>query len=189
MLGGSRECWLRTPINDHDKYTNCYEKFGIPVLKPFENGRMQAKFGNFTIRAFDLTDKDGKFVHTNSDGSECPCYGFYITHPELGTMVYATDCEYIKYRFSNINHFLVEANYSSEYVQNMSANTEHIYKGHMSIETACEFIKANNSNGLKNVILCHLSTLNSHDGKFIESMSKITNCPITIAYKGIVVNL
>lgn len=189
MLGGSRECWLRTPINDHNAYTKDFEKLGIPVLKPFENGRMQAKFGNFTIRAFDLTDKDGKFVHTNSDGSECPCYGFYITHPELGTMVYATDCEYIKYRFSNINHFLIEANYSAEYVQNMSVNTEHIYKGHMSIETACDFIKANNSDSLKTVLMGHLSTINADTIQFTEMMSKIVKITPKCVSRGMTINL
>lgn len=175
---------------DHFAYAKDFDKLGIPSLKPFTDGKMSAKFGGFSIKAFDLTDMSGKFVHTNSDGSECPCYGFYIHHKDLGTLVYATDCEYIKYRFPNVNHFLIEANYSDKYIQDTSVNRNHVYKGHMSIQTACGFIDANNSDSLKTVLMGHLSTKNADAMEFIEEMKKVVNKPyIDVAHKGLILEL
>lgn len=175
---------------DHFAYAKDYDKLGIPSLKPFVDGKMSAKFGGFNIKAFDLTDMSGKFVHTNGDGTECPCYGFYITHKDLGSFVYATDCEYIKYRFPGVNHFLIEANYSDKYVEDTSVNRNHVYKGHMSIQTACGFIQANNSDSLKTIILGHLSTKNAEPMEFIEEMRKVADKPVIhVAHKGLIIDL
>ena len=35
---------------------------------------------------FENRDKSGRWLHNNGDGSECPCYGFYITHPDIGSL-------------------------------------------------------------------------------------------------------
>ena len=46
----------------------------------------------------------------------------------------------------------------------------HVLRGHMSIDTACEFVKANASPDLQNVVMCHLSKENADANKFIEKM-------------------
>ena len=43
----------------------------------------------------------------------------------------------------------------------------------MSIDTACDFVKANASDQLQNVIMCHLSNENADAGKFIEKMKTV----------------
>ena len=42
----------------------------------------------------------------------------------------------------------------------------------MSIDTACEFVKANASDQLQNVIMCHLSSENADKDSFIEKMKR-----------------
>lgn len=56
-------------------------------------------YSKFTANTFELTDKDGSFKHTNADGTECPCYGFLITHPDMGRLLYITDTELVKLGF------------------------------------------------------------------------------------------
>ena len=107
---GDKGCDYKShpPTLDHSKSVKDFEDMGIPVCKPYEALLMNQFLENsyFTVRTFDLTTLDGRWTHTNADGSECPCYGFLITHPEMGRMLYITDTELIKWRFKGINHIL-----------------------------------------------------------------------------------
>ena len=168
-------CIVSHVHSDHSKSVKDFEDMGIPVCKPYEALLMNQFLANsyFTVRTFDLTTLDGRWTHTNSDGSECPCYGFLITHPEMGRMIYATDTELIKWKFKGINHILLGVNYDKDLIDNEdSAKVNHVYRGHMSIDTACDFVKANNSKDLQNVIMCHLSKNNADKDLFIGKMKK-----------------
>ena len=130
--------------------------------------------GEFTVKSFDLTTIDGNWTHTNADGSECPCYGFLIIHKEMGKMLYITDTELIKWRFEGINHILLGVNYDKDLIDRDNAGkTNHVFRGHLSIDTACDFVKANCSDALQNVIMCHLSSENADKDLFIEKMKKV----------------
>lgn len=150
---------------DHAKSVNDFENMGIPVFshKDMEidfggehEERKHIRYGNFGINAFALTDKNGKFMHTNNDGSECPCYGFLIEHEDMGKLLYITDTELVKWRFSGISHILISCNYQKKYISD-SAKRNHVLRGHMELETVKDFIRANKSNALRTVILCHMS--------------------------------
>ena len=39
----------------------------------------------------------------------------------------------------------------------MAGNREHVFRGHLELETVKNFVTANNSSALQNVILCHMS--------------------------------
>lgn len=59
-----------------------------------------------------------------------------------------------------------------------------------SIDTACEFVKANVSDQLHNVIMCHLSKENADAGKFIEKMKKtVPNVNVCVAEPGMKLEL
>ena len=93
---------------DHSLSVQDLEHMGIPVFKPYESLEpMEIGFTGGIIMAFDLTTLDGKWTHTNADGTECPCYGFLITHPEMGKLLYITDTEFCKWRFADVNHILI----------------------------------------------------------------------------------
>lgn len=165
---------------DHAKYISEYEKAGIPVFKPYANMKdMDLRGGvGFKIIAFDL-------VH------DVPCYGFYITHPDIGVLVYASDTEYIKYRFKNVNHILVEANYSDELIDSEASNREHVLRGHMSLKTALDFISTNDNPALRNVVLLHLSDKNADSAEFLQKTKETIKygADCYIADKGLEVDL
>lgn len=178
-------CIVSHVHSDHSKSVKDFEDIGIPVCKPYEDLLMNQFLANsyFTVRTFDLTTLDGRWTHTNSDGSECPCYGFLITHPEMGKMLYITDTELIKWKFKGINHILLGTNYDKDLVNvDNQSKVNHVFRGHLSIDTACEFVKSNNSNDLQNVIMCHLSSENADSDSFIDKMKKVAkNANVDVA--------
>lgn len=187
---GDKGCDYKShPPLDHSKSLNDFNSMGIPVFAPYEKfePHFYTKiYGEFEVKDFPLTTTDNSWTHTNADGSECPCYGFLITHPEMGRMIYATDTELIKWRFKGINHILLGVNYDKDLIDNEdSAKVNHVYRGHMSIDTACDFVKANNSKDLQNVIMCHLSKNNADKDLFIEKMKKtVPNANVDVAGAG-----
>lgn len=155
---------------DHAKYIGEYGKSGIPVWKPYNTDFYKScdmkKYGTFEVRTFPNQNKDRRWLHNNSDGSECPCYGFHIKHPDMGSLVYATDTEYIRWRFNGVNHIMVEANYDMQFVNREEPNYEHRLRGHMSLPTALDFISTNDNPALRNVVLIHLSDKSADSALF-----------------------
>lgn len=166
---------------DHSKSVKDFEAMGIPVCKPYETLLMNQFLPNsyFTVRAFDLTTIDGNWTHTDANGEPCPIYGFLITHPEMGRMLYITDCELIKWKFKDINHILLGVNYDKDLVDTDNPKANHVFRGHLSIDTACDFVKTNHSDNLQNVIMCHLSSENADKDSFIEKMKKVA-CGVNV---------
>lgn len=183
-------CIVSHAHSDHSKSVKDFEAMGIPVFTPYISLKPMRMGKEFKIQAFDLTTVDGRWTHTNADGSECPCYGFLITHPDMGRMIYATDTELIKWRFKNVNHILLGVNYDPELLSGDDAKKNHVVRGHMSIDTACEFVKANASDQLQNVIMCHLSAENADKDSFINKMQKaVLNANVCIAEPGMELEL
>lgn len=182
---GDKGCDYKShPPLDHSKSLNDFNSMGISVFKPYIIEKpMKIGNGYFRVQAFDLTTLDGSWTHTNADGTPCPIYGFLITHKEMGRMLYITDCELVKWKFKDINHILLGVNYDNDLIDNEDpAKVNHVYRGHMSIDTACNFVKANNSKDLKNVIMCHLSSENADSDSFIEKMKKVArNANVDVA--------
>lgn len=159
--------------SDHNKSLKDFINMGIPVFAPYLSLESMKMETEFNIRMFDLTTIDGSWTHTNADGTTCPIFGFLITHKEMGRMLYITDCELIKWKFKDINHILLGVNYDKDLVDTDNPKANHVFRGHLSIDTACDFVKANNSDSLQNVIMCHLSSENADKDSFIEKMKKV----------------
>lgn len=159
---------------DHSKSVNDFKAMGIPIYAPYISQKpMAIGSGAFRIQSFDLTTVDGRWTHTDADGTPCPTFSFLITHKEMGRMLYITDTELIKWRFKDINHILLGVNYDKDLVDTDNPKANHVFRGHLSIDTACDFVKANDSDSLKNVIMCHLSSENADKDSFIEKMKKV----------------
>lgn len=177
---------------DHSKSVSDLRKIGIKVATPYLANdvyslvRLYFDHTRFRVIAFELATKDGKWTHTNADGSECPCYGYVISHPEMGKLLYVTDTEFVKWRFDDLNHILLGVDYDKNMVDmNNPMKASHVLRGHLSIDTACDFVKANNSDSLQNVIMCHLSSENADKDSFIEKMKNAVNgANVDIAEQG-----
>lgn len=181
---------------DHSKYIEQYLKKGLLVHMPrsMKNNLdlsyvynaisvdigVTYELGNFTIKPFEL-------VHS------VDCLGYYIYHKDLGKMLFITDTEYVKYRFDKlgINHIVVEANYSKELLNRGKVNSNHVLKGHMEINTTTNFLKENDTDSLKNVVLVHLSDSNSDEQLFSKLTTKVLHegVRVTIASAGLSVPL
>ena len=139
-----------TPIFDHSKSVDDFKRYGISVFEPYKDDKFERKniFGGFGIYPFEL-------VH------DVPCFGFYITHTDMGSLVYLSDTEYCKYRFPRVNHILIEANYDKRIIDSSHPAKEHILRGHLELQTTKAFVLANKTPDLRNIILCHLSSENA----------------------------
>ena len=149
---------------DHSLSVNEFRIRGIPIYKPYADKPdaklLIAYFGRFHIQCFPLEH-------------DVPCYGYLITHPEMGKLVYITDTAYCKYRFKGLNHILVECNYDEQMLSEDYAARGHVLHDHMEIQTTCRFIQANSSDALKNVILCHLSSENISEKTAMDEVNQI----------------
>lgn len=164
---------------DHSAVAGDFEKMGIPVFTPYESEMVrQVRFyGEFVIKSFPLAH-------------DVPCFGFLVEHPDMGRLLYASDTEYIRYKFKNMNHILVEANYSPDCMESTNnPKRNHVLTGHMSIDTAVEFLKANTSPALCNVVLLHLSESNSDESQFKAAAETVVDCSVYVADKGLEVEL
>lgn len=167
-------------VSDHAKYIPDFDKYGIPIFKPYDGGKQNIKYGGFKIHAFPLPH----------DGVECR--GFLIEHDELGKLLYLTDFEYCKYSFKSyaVNHIIVEANYSLDYVNKKKENWLHVLQGHAEQKTTMDFIKANITDSLKTVLLCHLSQCSIDGAECIEEAKKIAlNAYVDYARAGLEIEL
>lgn len=161
---------------DHSKSVKDFRQMGIRIYGLYSKAvpMKTMKIGEFTVKPFDLATIDGSWTHTDANGEPCPIFGFLITHKEMGRMLYITDCELIKWKFKDINHILLGVNYDKDLVdKDNDPKTRHVFRGHLSIDTACDFVKANYSDSLQNVIMCHLSSENADSDSFIEKMKKV----------------
>ena len=168
---------------------------GTKTFRPFELDVQErvVKYGDYRIKAFELMNSERKSLHTNGDGTECQIFGFYIFHPEMGQMVYLTDCEYCPYVFrkTKIEHFLLGVNYQEEYAPMDDAKKAHVLSGHMSERTAIEFLKASQTNALQTVILGHLSEESCKPDELLANVKKavVTGAEVHIAVPGMELEL
>lgn len=171
---------------DHSKSLDNFKKMSIPVFAPYQRNYNKKNYGGFTIYPFPLQTLDGNWTHTDANGEPCPIFGFLITHKEMGRMLYITDCEVIKWKFKDINHILLGVNYDKDLVDTDNPKANHVFRGHLSIDTACDFVKANYSDNLQNVIMCHLSAENTDRDSFIEKMKKVAyGANVCVAERGL----
>lgn len=113
--------------------------------------------------------------------------GFLIDNTAGDRLIFITDSYYVKYRFPNVTHMMVEANYSKDIVdQKMSKGfdlkrKERLLESHFDFDRTLDFIKSNKSDRLREVWLLHLSDANSHEQKFKEETQKFVGVPVYIA--------
>lgn len=136
------------------------------------------KAGNFKIIPFEVN-------HTHNDRSYCPTLGFLIKHPAVGKVLYVTDTYYLNYKFGNVDHILIECNYSEEIIDTIPDYRARVLKSHMSLENLKEALKTWDLRKTKNIILIHLSSENSNPEKFKDEIEKLTGIKTYIATKGL----
>lgn len=123
-------------------------------------------------------------------------YGFLINHPECGNVLFLTDTEYVEYKFKDLNHIIVEANYCESIITQrffdgkiagfLKSRTE---SSHMSLQTCKRLLQANDLSKVRNIVLIHLSDSNSDAAMFHREIQGLTGKTTHIATGGLSVNL
>lgn len=166
--------------SDHSKSAEDFKRAGIPVFDSYDSEaeKQVRTYGKFVIHSF-------KLEH------DVPCMGFYILHPDMGSLVYLTDTEYCRYKFPKVNHILIEANYDARLIPEDHPARVHILKGHMELQTTKGFIQANKSSELRNVILCHMSEDNMDYEVMQKEVSEVAGkrVKVSVAESGLSVEL
>lgn len=149
----------------------------------FYHSRNEIRMGEFKIKAFPV-------IH------DIPTVGFLIEHPEMGRAVFITDTKYLPFHFPGLDHILIEANYSTEIMnERLMAGTlqgylkNRIQESHLSLETCKEFLQVNDLSKVQNIILLHLSDGNSDEDRFIREVQELTGKPTYAADAGRVFEL
>lgn len=117
----------------------------------------QYNVGTFGIVPFPL-------VHCNTDGSECPCFGYLIASSATREkLLFATDTAYIKNRFRGLTHVMIEVNYIGGMVDEdcIPEVEKRRLKSHMSLETAVQFLESTDRSALKAIYAIHGSETRS----------------------------
>ena len=190
-------CLISHEHKDHCVHAERLTNYGIELFSTFETlqfirvsnqtaikpGR-QFEICNFKIVSFEI-------IHDAFNP-----VGFLINHPECGTICFATDTRDLSYDFPNVDHWIIEANYSEP---KMRDNIEHeilngflanrIYNNHMSIETTCKVLKKNASIRTKTVTLIHMSEDNGDEKEFEKMVMSAIGIKPVVAKKGTIVEL
>lgn len=137
------------------------------------------QIGGFTIQCFSV----------QHDAAEP--FGYLIHHKEMGTVLFATDTYYLKYKFAGLSNILIECNYRLDILEaNVEAGRiakpqrDRTIKSHLSYETCKETLLANDLSKVNNIVLIHLSTGNSDASEFLKGIKEATCKTVHIADKG-----
>lgn len=150
----------------------------------FLKGEEQCNIGNFVILPFE----------TEHDAAEP--LGFLIQHREIGKLLFITDSYYCQYKFSGLNHNMIECNYSMDILQqNIDKGLIHpvlanrLLKSHFSLENVKEFLKVTDLKSVRDITLLHLSDGNSDAERFKEEIERLTGLPTYVADVGLEIEL
>lgn len=145
----------------------------------FLKSEEQTRIKNFTILPF----------KTEHDATEP--LGFLIQHKEMGKLLFVTDSYYCQYKFTGLNHIMIECNYSKEILEKNIENglnialAKRLMKSHFNLEHVKEFLTANDLSQVRDIALLHLSDGNSNAGQFKTEIERLTGKPTYIADKGL----
>lgn len=152
--------------------------FGGRIFYVLDSG-LKSMVGNFTVLPFEV----------KHDAAEP--LGFLISHPECGTVLFATDTYYLPYNFAGLNNILIEANYRKDLLEaNIKAGRippalrDRTLQSHMSLDTCIEALQANDLSKVNNIVLIHLSDGNSSAVEFKDEVHRVTGKTVHIADKG-----
>jgi ribonuclease BN (tRNA processing enzyme) len=127
---------------------------------------------------------------------DVPCVGFIIDHPDMGRLFFATDTMMLEYKIPQVDHIMIEANYSDDVLRyniengiTPSAMKDRLLHSHMELGTLIDIINDNDLTNVQELILLHLSGDNSDEQVFIREVSKNAGKPIYVAKSGMNINL
>ena len=127
--------------------------------------RSQFNIGSFDIVPFttfhDAKEPLGFLIKSRIDGD---------------VLAFATDTVNLRYKFPGLNILAIEANYDKNILERCERMPEkvryRITNSHMEIDTLCDYLRSLDLSQCREVHLLHLSDATSHEGHFINKVSR-----------------
>jgi phosphoribosyl 1,2-cyclic phosphodiesterase len=171
-------------VNDFVKAgVNCYLSQGTADALEVSGHRIkivgaknQFKVGTWDIMPFE-TEHDAK-----------ESLGFLLRNQAGEKLLYATDTYYIKYRFQELTHIMLECNYSLDILNENVAKgvipyemKKRLIRSHFSLANVKVFLKANDLSKVSEIHLVHLSDSNSDEVRFKREIQALTGKVVIVA--------
>ena len=139
--------------------------------------RVQTQIGTWTVLPFE----------TQHDAAEPLGYLLASGQEKL---LFATDTYYIRYKFNELTHIMVECNYAADILQeNVEAERipaalkQRLLQSHFSLANVKEFRRANDLSKVEEIHLLHLSDGNSDEARFKREIQELTGRVVMVAGK------
>jgi phosphoribosyl 1,2-cyclic phosphodiesterase len=133
------------------------------------------KVGSFTIVPFNVQHDVNEPL------------GFLIYHKELGKILFITDSYFVKNRFNNVDHILIECNYSEDVLPTLPQWRARTIRSHMSLETLKEMLLTMDLSQTKDITLIHISHDNGEPERFRQEVEELTGIKTYIGERGLVI--
>lgn len=197
---GSKHCLITHEHGDHAKAVGKLAEYSTTIymskgtkealraerhnIKMVESGK-QIKVLNYIILPFNV----------EHDAAEP--LGFLIQDMRTGEkLLFATDTYFIRYKFQNIDYFLIECNYSEAIlksnVENEKINTflaKRLLTSHFSLENVILFLKGLDLKRTSKIMLIHLSDSNSDEEMFCRKIEEEVSVETIALNKGSKIDL
>ncbi len=162
---------------------DCYMSEGTAAAEGIHHHRIRTvknkqafKVGTWTVLPFDV----------EHDVNEP--FGYLLKNEQGERLLFATDTYYVRYRFNDLTHIMLECNYSMEILEDNIANRvvplflkNRLIKSHFSLENVIEFLNANDLSKVQEIHLLHLSDTNSNEKEFKNVIQEVTGKAVYIA--------
>lgn len=114
--------------------------------------------------------------------------GFLVQSIKTGEkLIFATDTSYLKYKFTGVDYYMIECNYSLSILDDnvkkgivAPALRDRVIQSHFGLDNVIEFFKANDLSRCKAIYLLHLSDANSDAELFKSEIQKVTGKPVYV---------
>lgn len=177
---------------DHCKYVREFTSAGIDVYSTAavkENN----KFG-VTAVEHGKTYQVGDFrVTPLKVEHDVECFAYLVHHPEMGTLMFATDCWNLHQVVKGVSHYLIEANYQDDILdeavrtgKTIPSMADRVRLSHMSLKHCVEYLKmCDAGKTAKTITLIHASERHL-DKKHAElTVAGQTGVPTWVAKQGL----
>lgn len=167
---------------DHSKSANKLRNMGIQLFEPYKGGNTKFSKDGWKLNAFELPHNDVANM------------GVAIISPSGHRLLYMTDFSYSKYTFTKmkLQTILIECNHMDDVAEeDNEGKFYHVLRGHSSLSVVKEFLRVNQTEELKTVILCHLSSENADESEMLKQVQEVVGekVKVVIAKKHLSIDL
>lgn len=177
---------------DHCKYVREFTSAGIDVYST-SAVKENNKFG-VTAVEHGKTYQVGDFrVTPLKVEHDVECFAYLVHHPEMGTLMFATDCWNLHQVVKGVSHYLIEANYQDEVLdeavrtgKTIQSMADRVRLSHMSLKHCVEYLKmCDAGKTAKTITLIHASERHLNKKHAELTVAGQTGVPTWVAKKGL----